>query len=225
MSLLSARDCTAILLSAGRSTRFGSPKGLAWHRDQYWLERQLNQIAASEILNAVIVLGSNLEDYFYRMPVLEQALRSEVRWKKTPLKISVVINENLGLGPFYSIQMGIKKSEASSGFFVSPIDVPWISKRSVDELLSEALPSVSALIPTWQGKGGHPVWLSESFAKNVVLKVSAKSDPEARLDLQLKKLGQVCKRVAVGDARVTLEWNTVSEFEAARAFFESEYRL
>jgi CTP:molybdopterin cytidylyltransferase MocA len=98
------------------------------------------------------------------------------------------------------------------GAFILPIDVPCSGKEVFEKLVGAFPESISAVIPRYQSRGGHPVLLGGGFL-NSLAEVPL-SSPLARLDLQIQALP--VKRttfVPVEDKCVCLNMNVLGEFQ------------
>jgi len=187
---------SCILLSAGESTRFGSPKALADLGGKTVIKSLQNVILSSSyITEIVIVLGAASADI---KPFL---LKHE--------RIKVVYNKNYYLGQTSSFKIGVKATSSDTqGIFLLPVDFPLITSSSLDQLAAYFLKeNPLILLPTYNGKKGHPpvfhaklknelCTLEDTLGINTV----AQHHPD---DVQL---------LAVEDAGVILSFNTPAEF-------------
>lgn len=197
-----------ILLAAGRSSRMGQPKGLVQIENRPWIEWQLESLRAAGAETVVVVLGHDAEAY-------ENALA-----KIAIAGLGVVTTRNLDpdRGQFSSIQEGLRcalsAGFAAGGVYILPVDVPCANAEAWQRM-REARDGCSVLIPTIEGHGGHPVWISENFARSLVLLDPAA--PESRLDAQIHRLpvGQVA-RVNVADSAILANFNAESDFSSLR---------
>ncbi|MBI2605679.1 MAG: NTP transferase domain-containing protein [Deltaproteobacteria bacterium] len=197
---------SVILLAAGRSSRMGKPKGLVQIENRPWIEWQLESLRAAGAETVVIVLGHDAEAY-------ETALA-----KIAIAGLSAVTTRNLDpdRGQFSSIQEGLRcalsSGFAAGGAEILPVDVPCANLETWKRM-REAQNDRNALVPVMKGRGGHPVWISETFAKSLVLLDPV--DPESRLDLRIHRLpaGQVA-HVEVDDPAILANFNTESDFPA-----------
>lgn len=67
-----------------------------------------------------------------------------------------------GSGPLGSLRIGLGSPAVQNRgrVLVLPVDHPWISPADVAALLAaDAPPGAAATIPTWEGRGGHPILL------------------------------------------------------------------
>lgn len=120
------------------------------------------------------------------------------------------MNEHPEKGQFSSIQAGLLPlySRDWAGAFVLPVDVP-VPKPEVWESLVAALkPGVSAVIPTYQGRGGHPVLLSRDLCSKIL-----ECDPaHSRLDVLLRQSENVV-RIEVADSQIVKNMNQLADYQ------------
>ncbi len=118
-------DIAIIILAAGASRRFGSPKQLARIGEQNLLERMC-KTAVSTGMKTVVVLGANAKDVLNASD-LEGA--------------EVVINENWDLGMSSSIKAGLEKTlgidpEIEAVLLVL-CDQPFVTKETLQTLIEK----------------------------------------------------------------------------------------
>jgi molybdenum cofactor cytidylyltransferase len=168
----------------------GEPKGLVVFEGRPWIETQLDALAGRRV---VVVLGQDRARYLEALPALG------------PL---VVANPDPDRGPFSSLQVGLGLV-APGPAFVLPVDVPAPSP-SVWASLEDALrPDADAVLPVFDGRGGHPVLLAASFIPLLLSR-----DPSSRLDRELAAARAV--RVPVDDPRVRLNLNAPEDWGKLR---------
>lgn len=135
---------TCILLSAGISQRFGSPKALAKLDDCSVIEHIQKTLLKSLCDEIIIVLGSEA-DLIY--PYI---------FKHT--RIRVVYNKNFNFGQTSSIQAGVKDIKNDrNDFMLLPVDCPLVTALSINKIIeyfNAASPDI--VIPSYQNKKGHP---------------------------------------------------------------------
>lgn len=194
----------------------GSPKGLLRTPDgQTLLELQLDRLsrACKKVLLVLGAQGAQLRAYLKEFPWLTPG--GWAPWPRDterPLELLTLINPQPELGPFSSLQLALKWEFPY--YFCLPVDVP-APPGPLFELLERTLLETTAwaVVPTYQGKGGHPILLTQNFAK-VLLQVPIQT-PEARLDFQLRKLGpDHCYRLPVALPEILCNLNTPSDWQA-----------
>lgn len=135
---------SCVLLSAGLSSRFGSPKALAKFNRRTLIEHLQTRLLDTRLEEILIVLGDRADQI---KPFLFNHKR-----------IKVVYNKDYILGQTSSFQAGLKIAcPQSTGIMLFPVDYPVVKKETVDQLIAyfdDHTPSI--LIPSCAGKKGHP---------------------------------------------------------------------
>lgn len=135
---------SCILLSAGLSQRFGSPKALAEINGKIVIHR-LQQVLINSLLDQIIVvLGAD-----------SQKIKPYLFNHK---KIHIVHNKNYKFGQTSSFQSGLVQADPQAqGYMLLPVDYPLIKTQTIDFLIENFLKNPdSILIPCCQGRKGHP---------------------------------------------------------------------
>lgn len=140
----------SVILSAGQSSRMGSPKALLPFRGGTFLGHLLN-VAGSDAAKAAgidtirVVLGAHAEEIAAAL-----GLAPEI----------VVVNPAWEQGQLSSIQAAIRSlpPDGVDGVMLFLVDHPLISAGLVAKLAAEFFQSGSSIVlPTYGGKRGHPV--------------------------------------------------------------------
>jgi len=231
-----------ILLCGGKSSRMGTPKGLLRAYGKPLLLHHATNFMEKGGREIVAILGYVSEKYMNAFSWSERAgafwhtlsekdLNPEKKEKHpdnpdlphpssiendipASIKIRFLINKNPEYGQFSSIKTAVSfLSEADTpGFFVTPVDVPPPSENVFKSMLQEGRANVTAVIPCFQGKGGHPVLLSSDFI-DIILKTPLDS-PYARLDRQIRaQPKKSIVKISVNDHSVITNLNTPEEFK------------
>jgi molybdenum cofactor cytidylyltransferase len=194
-------EAPVVVLAAGRSSRMGEPKGLVLVGGRPWIAHQLDALACHRV---VLVLGADRDRYLRAVPeLLDRAV--------------VVVNPEPDRGPFSSLQVGLAAATPGEAVFVLPVDVPAPS-RAVWSALAAALHGESggaaAAVPSFEGRGGHPVLLAPSFVAHL-----RALPPSARLDEELRNrtVSRQALRVEVYDPAVRLNLNAPEDWGKVRA--------
>lgn len=144
----------AIILSAGESSRMGSPKALLPLRETTFLGHLLELIQQSrknaaesgkEIGCTRVVLGAHTTQITEKIPLDHSA---------------IVLNPNWRRGQLSSIKEAIRslKEVQTDGIMLFLVDHPLVSVELVSELVRQFYASGRAIVvPKFQGKRGHPV--------------------------------------------------------------------
>ena len=147
---------SCILLSAGESRRFGSPKALAPIGKNTAVEYIQNILLVSPVDEIIIVLGAHLQE-----------IKPYVFNHK---KVRFVYNKDYKLGQTSSFQAGISCiSKNSAGIMLFPVDYPYISAKSLEEIIRIfKINSPPVLIPVFKGQRGHPPIFNASIKHDIL---------------------------------------------------------
>jgi molybdenum cofactor cytidylyltransferase len=135
---------SCILLSAGKSERFGSPKALASMGGCTVIQQVQNTLLESSCDEIIVVLGSHYQEI---LPSI--FIHSRIR---------VVYNKDHNFGQLSSVKTGWHEADdTSEGVMFFPVDCPLVKASTIDTIINhfkEHGPDI--LIPTYQNKKGHP---------------------------------------------------------------------
>ena len=185
-----------IILAAGRAERMGFPKGLIRWNDRTLLESHIDSFFSNGGRQVHLVLGDNRDIY----------ARELAHLFRHP-DIHVVVNDRIALGPFFSLQLGLRDCPEHEARFILPVDVPTPGRSTWALLAQNSLPRYLAVIPVHGNRGGHPVVLSAVYSKFLLALDPAGA--EARLDVQIRSLQpHEVKRVEVGDESILANFNS-----------------
>lgn len=140
---------TIIILAAGESKRMGTPKAklLVNSRESFlsYLVKGYLQIPDN---NIVVVHSSIVEPIGYS---------SRVHWLE---------NNDPQKGRYYSIWLAAKNCSPDSACLIHNVDHPFIDNRIVKDMMMLST-SDSYVVPTFGGKGGHPVLLGSRVVEYI----------------------------------------------------------
>lgn len=149
-------DCTAIILAAGKSSRMGQPKvNLLMPDGVSFLDHIVRQYIEAGCEQIILVV--NAED-----------LGLLTIGKGCYLDYRTVINNQPENGRLFSLQKGIITTGRMGFFFIQNIDNPFASPNLLN-ILYENRQKGDLIKPVYNGKGGHPVLISEKIAKDLLL--------------------------------------------------------
>lgn len=147
---------TCILLSAGLSERFGSPKALADIAGKNIIQHVQNTLLHSNCDEIIVVLGAHADQI---QPSI--FIHSRIR---------VVYNNHYNFGQTSSVQAGINEADSSSkGIMFLPVDCPLVQTSSINKIIDhfkEKDPDI--LIPTYQNKKGHPPFFNQRLRTKII---------------------------------------------------------
>lgn len=145
-----------IILAAGESKRFGSPKQLARIDNKALLQHAIDVALASNAASDVVILGAH-----------EQTIRTTIDFKNT----TVVVNTNWREGIASSIRSGIQSvMERADGAVLMVCDQPGVSAELLNRLIERfALGQHSIVASRYGDVFGTPVLFGKEFFPDLLL--------------------------------------------------------
>ena len=185
---------SAILLAAGQSKRMNGENKLTKEIQGIPLIKlSVKNILASSINELIIVLGHQKE-------IIEQLIKKNE-------KIKCVFNKDFESGMASSIKTGLNHlSEDAEAFFICLGDMPMVNKN-VFNLLIKSKNNREIIVPTYNGKQGHPVLFSKSMKKQIM---TIEGDVGAKKILQLNK--DKILDIKTNDQSIIKNYNTQNDF-------------
>jgi molybdenum cofactor cytidylyltransferase len=142
----------ALILAAGASVRMGSPKALLPWGDSTLLDQAIGQARAAGVDELVVVLGPATQH-------LTQSLAPHVR---------VALNPDPATGRSTSIRLGCAQlPDALDVILIQSVDQP-ASAELLEVLFAAVTPGVDVVVPTFEGRRGHPVCLAGHLLPELV---------------------------------------------------------
>jgi molybdenum cofactor cytidylyltransferase len=189
------RMVSCIILAAGESKRFGSPKALVMVKETTLIENLQTKILSTSVGEIIIVLGANCEK-------IEPFVLKHT-------KVKVVYNKDYILGQTSSFKTGLKTlSPSCRAVFLQPIDFPFTEADTFELLITQSKNSkAEILIPTYQNLKGHPPLFSSTL-KSEFLNLS----DETGLNNVSRQHSDQTKLIPVDDKGIILTFNTPEEF-------------
>lgn len=179
----------------------GQPKALLkFPSGQTLLEDQCRRIVDAGINKIFVVVGCDAEK------IIEAHNHLNVTWVK---------NRDWEQGRFSSIQCALERIVAEHGLvsvLMLPVDVVGVPIETIKSIIDAGIATQSNIIPTFEGKGGHPVVLCSETIKTIL----ETSVEEGRLN---EILGRGVwpyartKRIEVGTDSVLRNVNTKEEWD------------
>ncbi len=194
----------AILLSAGESSRMGTPKALL-----DWFGQPLVLAQAEALFEG----GAN------RVIVVTGAHHNEISdtIADTP-NITVVANPDWSRGKTTSIKSGLRElSSSCQTLIVLAVDQPrpaWAINQALQSHLDSNCPVTS---PRYSGHGGHPLL----FDAALLTELSNISEEQEGLRDVMKRYDRAMNRVYFDNPVVRFDLNTPDDYEAALKTYPS----
>ncbi|MCK5581131.1 MAG: nucleotidyltransferase family protein [Candidatus Omnitrophica bacterium] len=187
---------SGILLTAGCSSRFGSPKALAkWNNKLIFVHLQ-ETLISSKVDEIIVVLG---------------AFSDEIKpYLLNHKKVKFVYNKDYNFGQTSSFQAGLKfLSDRTSGVLLLPVDYPFVQAETIDALIDQFLKArPKVLIPTFDNHKGHPPIFDVSLKEKFLTMAH-----DAGINTIAHKYKDETVLTPVDDKGVVLTFNTVEEFK------------
>lgn len=151
------REVHAVLLAAGRSTRFGSAKLVAPIDGTAVIAHALGALRASAVASITVVLGHAAE-----------MVRAAAGEAERDARVRFVDNPRFEQGLSTSIAAGVAAAPDGDGLLLALGDMPFITPDTIARVL-EAYASTpfDIVAPRHNGRRGHPVVLSRRFANGL----------------------------------------------------------
>ncbi|MGE5741748.1 MAG: nucleotidyltransferase family protein, partial [Candidatus Aminicenantes bacterium RBG_16_66_30] len=145
----------AVVLAAGESRRMGTQKLLLPFGETPVVGAVVRAAQASRAGRTVVILGADRE-----------AIRRELE----PRGVAFAVNEDYPLGMLTSIQTGFKALPAEAKAAVVLLgDQPFLASPVVDAVIAAYETSGRGIIiPTFQGRRGHPVLVDLKYRDEVL---------------------------------------------------------
>lgn len=151
---------TAIILSAGYSSRMGKFKPLLDIGGKTSLERIADTLKSAGIEKILVVSG-------YKREALQPVLKAN--------NLMEVYNIDYDKGMFESVKAGIRagltkgNEDLTSGFLLIPVDYPLIPKEAIEMIVEEhrKIPG-EFIVPCYKGKKGHPLLIPIAYIDEIM---------------------------------------------------------
>lgn len=156
-----------LLLAGGKGQRANQTKGLISFGSKTWIEVQAQHFFALGGTHLYIGLGYQVEAY---RPII---LRLKSLAQTHEGHLIIVTNPKPEEGPFSTLWHLCQALSRSEPAWLAPIDLPLLSQpfwNHLEGVFYRELPS--AVVPTFRGKGGHPVLLGPSVLTAIVQQVN-----------------------------------------------------
>lgn len=144
------KNYAAIILAGGHSSRMNYPKP--------WLKK-----GESTFLGKIIAVFKQFGIHEIIVVINEKFTSKE--WKNELFDIvqncKIIKNPHPERGRLYSLQLGLKVT-TTDNLFIHNVDNPFIEER-VLKLLQDHHAKTGVSIPSFKGKGGHPVIITQAI--------------------------------------------------------------
>ena len=197
-------EMSAILLSAGKSTRMGRLKALIPWQDATLIEYQVKSLLSAGVSEVVVVGGHRSDE------VLSQVSEQ--------VNMAVVYNPDYYQGKTTSIKLGLNNlSDESSGILVLAVDQP----RPISLLSMLILAHFDAgkpiTMPVYMGSSGHPILFSSSLLPELK-EITEESEGLRAIS---RKYRDKMNLVSVNSAIVKVDLNSPNDVISAEELFHN----
>jgi len=180
-----------IILAAGQSERMGIPKHLLrFSEAKTFIEHVVGVYQKFQASKIIIVVNEEAQIF----PEMFM----------NPEGIEVVVNKNLELGRYRSVQLGLQN--ITGNCFIQNIDNPFVNMGLLMSLNSEIEDS-NFVVPVHNDKGGHPILLSEKVIDNIVNEDSKEIHLNDKLKLYRRK------NIPLNDPYIKVNINTPEDYQ------------
>jgi molybdenum cofactor cytidylyltransferase len=187
-------DYSVIILAAGKSSRMGMPKwSLQFDEKSSFIEHIISEYHSFGCKEIILVI--NETDYSSFV---------EKNYKLSE-NVVVVINNHPEWDRFYSLKLGAKELSNSQPVFVHNVDNPFVNPIVLSELLKNR-DIFDLSVPEYEGRGGHPILLSEKIIQGIISTKKNTLHFREFLDRFIKK------KVTVDDSRVLVNINSSIDY-------------
>jgi len=186
----------AIVLAAGRSSRFGRPKSLAAAGETTFITQILRALAAAGV-DEIVVVARPADD----------ELRDEVGRSGVPAR--VVVNQQPDRGQLSSLVTGLDAIDrpGNDGAIVLLVDMPLVSSSAIRMVIDGARSSSAAVVrAVHEGRHGHPV-----IFKRETFDALRRADPSIGAKAVVHAVR--VEDVAVNDRGVVEDVDTPADYE------------
>lgn len=191
-----------VVPAAGSSIRMGRPKALLPWRDSTVVETLISTLLEGGVEKVVVVVQPG-----------DSKLTALLRATSAT---ATVVNPRPKDGMLSSILAGTREALDTTGeapLLVCPVDHPLLSTDTVAQVLArQANASREILIPTFEGRRGHPVLIPKTFLDELRL-----LDPSRGLKHLLERHPGKVLEIPVADQGVVENLNTPEDYARARS--------
>ena len=211
-----------ILLSSGRSTRFGSEKLLAaLPSGEILFERALGIHLQSQILPLIVVVSPSLGKIIRQKTKIFSFSKLKIgksrdTWHTFSCKWGsgrLIINENFHKGMSSSIKKGVgclTDDEKAGGLVVSLADLPLLSSETINFFITQFFDErVGFLLPVFNDITGHPVIVDFNRFENDIVKLRG----DVGLRSLLAQYPKAVKKIPWKDDSVIYDIDTPKDLE------------
>ena len=189
------KHVAAILLAAGQSKRMGAFKPLLPFGHKTVIECCLDYLEKGGVDTLVVVLGHRADE-----------VREKLKERRVIFALNPDPNSEMGA----SIAAGLRALSASSAAtLIALVDQPAVPPVVISTLIETWQQGARLIVPTWEGRGGHPVLVDLSF-KPELLNLDAAGGLRSLFDAHRHEV----KRLPVNSPFIARDMDTWDDYLA-----------
>jgi CTP:molybdopterin cytidylyltransferase MocA len=189
------KEVAAIILAAGQSSRMGAFKPLLPFGDKTVIEHTIDYLQRGGIETMIVVVGHRA---------------NEIRTHLQNVEVIFATNPNPHSAMATSIICGLRElPREARAIVITPVDHPAVPSEVVSQLIYEWRQGAGLVIPTSDGRGGHPVLIDLSFRAEVL-----GLDPNLGLKSFFDAHRNEVKRVAVNSNYIARDLDTWDDYRS-----------
>lgn len=151
------KKCNAIILAAGRSSRFGQSKiELKLNDGSYFIENIVKQYFQFNCQNVIIVANAIGEKVISALDIFRDK------------RLIVLSNNHVELGRNHSIKIGLTLcNKYKNPVFLHNYDNPFAGQKLLSKLYKNRK-GAEIIKPTYKNQGGHPILISAEAVNRMI---------------------------------------------------------
>lgn len=190
-------EVAGIILAAGRSQRMGAFKPLLPFGDKTVVNHCVDNLRQAGVDTIVVVVG-------------QDPRAQELRRHLENSAVSLAVNPDPSSEMSSSIACGVQAlPEGVKAVAILPVDHPAVSFEVVSKLVDEWKGGTTLVVPTWNGRGGHPVLIDLCF-RSELLKLDTSQGLRSLFDAHRDQV----KRLPVTSSYIARDMDTWDDYAA-----------
>jgi CTP:molybdopterin cytidylyltransferase MocA len=143
------KDVSAIVLAAGRSRRMGQFKPLLPFGDRTVIDHCIDNLSRGGVESIVVVVGHRAAD-----------LQNHLQTANVVFAVNPAPDSEMS----DSVARGVSQIPSSAeAILITPADHPAVPAAVVARIIRSWQEGAGLVVPTWNGRGGHPVLVDSAF--------------------------------------------------------------
>jgi molybdenum cofactor cytidylyltransferase len=188
-------DVAAIILAAGQSSRMGAFKALLPFGDKTIIEQTIDYLRGGGIGTIIVVVG-------HRAAEIKTRLKNQ--------QLIFATNPDADSAMAASILHGVRQlPRDAQAVVITPVDHPAVPAEVVIRLINEWRAGARLVIPTNEGRGGHPVLVDLSFRAELL-----KLDPARGLKSFFDAHRSEVTRIVVNSSYIARDMDTWDDYRS-----------